>query len=650
MCGIAGKLYLDPGHVVKKPQVKAMIDVLAHRGPDGSGIWCDRNVGLGHRRLSIIDLRAIANQPMGNEDGSLWITYNGEVYNFRDLRGELESLGHVFRTQSDTEVILHAYEQYGEGCLDRLRGMFAFAIWDRRSDTLFLARDRVGKKPLFYYHGPNCFLFASEAKAILQDPAVPIEPNLEAIHHFLTLQYIPAPLTAFRGIKKLPPAHWLRVRNGQVKLIRYWKLRYTPKRSGRAKDLIAELLWQIAEAVRIRLVSDVPLGAFLSGGIDSSAVVAYMAQQTDRPVRTFSVGFDQAEFDERRFAKMVAKQFGTDHTELVVNPSAVDLLPRLVWHYDEPFGDSSAIPSYCISELTRQHVTVVLNGDGGDESFAGYPRYVVNRRAYRGELVPLPLRRLCAAAIRRLPDAWGCRQPLRKLHAVAEAMALSPERRYAMWIAHLNPEARSNLYSPDFRAAMADVDVEGLFVRAFQESDAEDWTDATLDTDVNLYLPEDLLVKMDRASMAHSLEARSPLLDHVLMEFAASLPADMKLWGSQKKLILRQALRGLIPDAILDRPKMGFTAPIRVWFRGELREMAQDLLLSTQAMARGYFRRRSVERLLGDHATGKADLAEQLWDLLVLEIWHRKFIDGEDVPGTGEDCYTPVESQRCVRP
>ena len=627
MCGIVGKLYFDREHRVSEAELQTMADTIAHRGPDGEAVWTDGNVGLGHRRLAIIDLRAIAAQPMSNEDGSVWITFNGEIYNFKQLREDLEAKGHVFRTNSDTEAIVHAWEEYGRACVERLRGMFAFAIWDARRRTLFLARDRVGKKPLFYFAGSDRFLFASEIKAILSDPHVPVEPDPIALDHFLALQYIPAPQTAFRGIRKLPAAHWMEVRDGRVEIGRYWKLRYAPKRRVSWPDALAELRWHIAEAVRLRLMSDVPLGAFLSGGIDSSAVVAHMSRALDRPVRTFSVGFDEASFDERPFARMVANRYGTDHTELVVRPAVLDILPRLVWHYDEPFGDSSAVPSYAIAELTRRHVTVVLNGDGGDENFAGYDRYVVNRRAHRGDRVPAGLRRGAAALIRCLPPSSRQRAPWRKLSSVAEAMAQAPERRYARWIGHLSPDERQDLYTTSFQERVEGSDPEQLFVEAFGRSDADDWTDATLDTDVGLYLADDLLVKMDRATMASSLEARSPLLDHVLMEYVASLPPTFKLSGGQKKRIFKAALRGDVPDAILDRPKMGFGAPISSWFRNELREMAQDLLLSPRAVQRAYFRPAVVGRLLDEHISGQADHGEDLWDLLVLEVWHQTFID-----------------------
>lgn len=646
MCGISGKLYFDQNRRVSEEEVLQMSNTLIHRGPDGGGVWTDRNVGLAHRRLAIIDLRPEAGQPMSNEDGSVWITFNGEIYNFHELRKELEARGHTFRTNSDTEAIVHAYEEYGRDCVKKLRGMFAFAIWDMRARKLFLARDRVGKKPLFYYMGRDRFLFGSEIKALLADDEIERAVDPAAVDHFLALQYIPAPFSIFRGVKKLPAAHWLEVQDGEVAMGRYWKLRYAPKRHVSERDAIAELQWQIADAVRIRLVSDVPLGAFLSGGIDSGAVVSYMARETSHPVRTFTVGFEEKAYDERQFARMVSDRCRTKHTELVVRPSVVDILPRLVWHYDEPFGDSSAVPSYAIAQLTRQHVTVVLNGDGGDENFAGYDRYVVNRRAHRGDAIPLGARQALAAVLNSFPEGWRRRQPLLKLCTVAAAMAQVPERRYARWIGHFAPEERQSLYTEEFRSRVNGTDPEALFLNVFGQSDAEDWTDATLDADVNLYLADDLLVKMDRATMAHSLEARSPLLDHVLMEFVAQLPATMKLDGSQKKRILKAALRGMVPDDILDRPKMGFGAPVGGWFRNELRDLAHDLLLAPRAAQRGYFEPKVVARLLTEHCAGHEDHAEDLWDLLVFEQWHRTFIDesngGFAEVGAGATCAHPA--------
>lgn len=627
MCGISGKIYFDPERAVTQQELEQMSDTLAHRGPDGDGVWMDGHIGLAHRRLSIIDLRSVARQPMNNEDGTVWITFNGEIYNFRELRTELEALGHVFRSHSDTEVIIHAYEEFGRGCLDRLRGMFAFAIWDARSRILFLARDRIGQKPLYYFVDKDRFLFGSEIKAILADRSVPAEPDPVALDHFLALQYIPAPLTAFKGVRKLPAAHWLELRGNRLEIGQYWQLHYTPKHPLGMQEAIEELRWQLAEAVRLRLVSDVPIGVFLSGGIDSSAVVAYMANALDRPVRTFSVGFEEEKFDERPFARMIAERYSTEHTELLVKAQIADILPRLIWHYDEPFGDASAIPSYAIAALTRQHATVVLNGDGSDESFAGYERYVMDRLVRRGDIVPRKMWQNIAALIQRLPTGWRQRGLMWKVSRLTEVLSLPPAQRYAQWVEHFAADTRQRLYTDVFREAAAGSDPEALFDEIFARSNAEDCTDVGLDADVKLYLPDDLLVKMDRATMAHSLEARSPFLDHVLMEFVARLPPRLKLAGTQKKRVLKAALRGVLPDAVLDRRKMGFCVPLADWFRTELREMSHDLLLSPRATQRGYFEPKAIATLLQDHRLGQRNHAEKLWDLLILELWHRTFID-----------------------
>lgn len=613
-----------------------MSDVLYHRGPDGGGIHVHQNVGLAHRRLAIIDLRESANQPMCNEDGSVWVTFNGEIYNFQELRDELTLRGHQFRTSSDTEVIVHAYEEYGKECVGKFRGMFAFAIWDGRTQTLFLARDRVGKKPLFYYMGADRFLFGSEIKAILAEGSVERRPDPVSLDHYLTLQYVPAPRTAFQGIYKLPAAHWLELRHGQVKMGRYWSLHYSPKRALSLSQAIEEFNWHLQEAVRLRMISDVPLGAFLSGGMDSSAVVAAMSQHGGTSVRTFCAGFDQAEFDERPFAQRVASHLGTTHTELLVQAPVKDILPKLVWHYDEPLGDSSAVPSFAIAELTRRHVTVVLNGDGGDESFAGYDRYLTDRTVRHADWVPRGLRQRAHQLFQHLPAAWLKAQPLKKMARVAEVLALDPDRRYAEWGAHFHRSERYELYSEAFQHRIAGSDPEGIFVQAFSETDAENSTDAALSADVNLYLADDLLVKMDRATMAHSLEARSPLLDHVLMEFAASLSVDMKLNGQEKKVLLKSALRGVVPDEVFNRPKMGFCVPLAQWFRGDLREMTHDVLLSKQAMERHYFNPKGVEHILKEHCHQGVDHGTHLWDLLVLEMWHQTFVDGDNWMHQGE--------------
>lgn len=628
MCGIVGKINFDAKNTVTWQELARMSSALAHRGPDGQGTWVDGNVGLAHRRLAIIDLSTEANQPMCNEDETVWITFNGEIYNFLELRRELESQGHSFHTNSDTEVIIHAYEQYGRGCLRRLRGMFAFAIWDSRSRTLFLARDRVGKKPLYYFYGDGQFLFASEIKALLADKTVPREPDPIAIEHFLALGYVPGPRTAFKGIRKLAPAHWLEIREGKMESERYWKLCYTPKLKLSMDDAKAELQWRLAEAVRLRLVSDVPLGAFLSGGVDSSAVVSCMAKLMGQPVRTFSVGFGVSALDERPYARQVAERYGTDHIELMVDAPVADLISRLAWQYDEPFGDSSAVPSYLISELTRQHVTVVLNGDGADETFGGYDWYEMERWINLGTVLPIGLRRRFADVMQQIPARLRQITPLWKISRLAEVLSLPPPRRYAQWVEHFSPHARQKLYTADFQNKVQKCNPDDLFASAFAESEADNWLDVVLDADVNIYLADDLLVKMDRATMSHSLEARSPFLDHVLMEFVASLPVSFKQAWGQKKRILRAMLRGSLPDSLLDRPKMGFSVPIAKWFREELHEIAWDVLLSNRALGRGYFRREQVANLLQEHEY-TTDHGARLWDLLMLELWHREFVDGK---------------------
>jgi len=628
MCGIGGKLFFDPSRKVDRSSLERMNSVLDHRGPDDAGIYLAGPVGLAHRRLSIIDLSPAGHQPMANGDGTVWITYNGEIYNFLELRGQLEREGVAFSSRTDTEVILALYERYGVECLRYLRGMFAFAIWDGRARTLFVARDRVGKKPLCYYHDPERFVFASESKAILQDPEVPVAPDLQAIHHYLTYGYVPSPHSAFRGFRILPPAHYLLVRDGQVRVARYWQLRYRPKLRKDEAALCEELLARLREAVRLRMISDVPLGAFLSGGIDSSTVVALMSECSSGPVKTFSIGFEEEAYNELPYARLVAERYGTDHHEFVVKPDAIGVLPELVWHYNEPYADSSAIPTYYLAKLTRQHVKVALNGDGGDENFAGYDRYLANRIAERYDRFPRPLRAALEWGVKSLP---GLRPflggPYRRAKRFFAAASEEPKRRYGRWVGVFPNALKAELYAPAFREVTARSDSLELLFATYEAQDAPDFVDATLGVDVATYLPNDLLVKMDIASMAHSLEARSPILDHVFMEFAASIPSSLKLRGLTKKYIFKLAVRNLLPAAVIDRPKMGFGVPIDRWFRRELRETAYDTLLGSRCLDRGLFQQTVVRRLLDEHGSGRAEWHPQLWSLLVLELWFQRFID-----------------------
>jgi asparagine synthase (glutamine-hydrolysing) len=626
MCGIAGKLFHDPARSVDAGLLERMSAILAHRGPDDAGVHRDGATALVARRLAIQDLSAAGHQPMASADGRLWIAYNGEIYNFLVLRDELERQGVRFRSRSDTEVILALYARHGPACLQRLRGMFALAIWDRAERTLFAARDRLGKKPLFYYQDADRFVFASEPKAILQDPEVPVAPDPVALHHYLTYGYVPSPWSMFRGVRKLPPAHYLVLRDGRASLHRYWALRHTPKRTGSEAALTDELLERLGEAVRLRLISDVPVGALLSGGLDSSAVVALIRRITGGPVRTFSIGFDRPDYDETRYARLVAQHLGTEHHEAVVKPDAVSGVPRLVWHYNEPFADSSALPSLALCEMARGFVTVALNGDGGDECFLGYDRYLGTALLDRLGWVPRPLLGLGCAAGRRLPRG-AAKSLVHRARRFTEVLGLAPRDRYAAWMTCFGNADKRELYTPELAGALAATDSLALLDAAYAASDAPAFVERTAHADIQLYLPDDLLVKMDIASMAHSLEVRSPFLDHEVVEFAASLPLRLKLRGFTQKYVLRRAMRGLLPEPILRRPKMGFGVPIDHWFRHELREMAYDVLLDARARQRGYFRPEVVRRYLDEHVQGRANHHPRLWSLLVLEQWHRVFVD-----------------------
>jgi asparagine synthase (glutamine-hydrolysing) len=632
MCGIAGKLNFEQGRDVDPALIQRMCEVIAHRGPDDAGIWCDGEIGLGHRRLSIIDLSDAGRQPMCNEDGSLWIVFNGEIYNFVELRLELEMQGYRFRSQTDTEVLLHLYHRDGVECLQRLRGMFAFAIWDAGRRELFLARDRVGKKPLCYHADAYGITFGSEIKAVLQDPEVDREPDPVAIHHYLTYQCVPAPLCAFKGVHKLLPGHYLLARNGRFEVRRYWKLSHRPKFAARTererRGLERELIERLDEATALRMISDVPLGAFLSGGVDSSAIVALMSERSSTPVRTFSIGFDDDAYNELAHARRVAAHFGTDHTEFVVRPNALEILPQLVWHFDEPFADASAIPTWYVSQLARQYVTVVLNGDGGDESFAGYDRHVANQMAVRlAPLRPLLGSRAFRRALDLLPHGATSASARWRLKRFIEQLGREPQERNAAWLAHFDLDTKHDLYSAAFRHWAGPRDAEEMLYARYREADADNFTDATLYADIHTYLPDTLLVKVDIASMAHGLEARSPFLDHEFMEFAARLPEDMKLAGGRTKVALKRALRGLVPAEVLNRRKMGFNAPVDRWLRTDLKELSYDLLLSIRARGRGYFQPRFVERMLDEHADGTRNWHTQIWNLMMLESWHRTFVD-----------------------
>ncbi len=611
-----------------------MIDAQSHRGPDAWGAWSGQHCALGHRRLSIIDLSEAGRQPMSNVDGSVWITFNGEIYNFQQLRRELEQLGYNFRTGADTETIIYAYEQWGVECLAKLRGMFAFAIWDRSQRRLFLARDRVGKKPLFYAQHGDRFLFASELQGILADKDFPREADPRAIDAYLTYGYVPAPHTAFKGIYKLPPAHYLTLdvkpSGAQQRIERYWALSYLPKLRISEEDASEALREKLTEAVRLRMISDVPLGAFLSGGIDSSIVVGLMAGLSDAKVKTFSIGFKEAAYNELDHARRIAELWGADHHEFVVEPDALAILPKLVRHYGEPYADSSAIPTFYVSQMTRQHVTVALNGDGGDESFAGYERYLGNYIAER--LQTAPGARLAARALSRvIPDSTNPKSRLRQARRfLAVATQPMPER-YSRWLTFFHDETKPQLYSSDFTVQLngrRDGWLPSLFDELAGFDSPLNPIDAAMAVDVASYLPYDLLVKVDITSMANSLEARSPFLDHEVMEFAARLPVEIKVRNRQLKHLLKRAFADLLPPENVNRRKMGFGVPVGQWFRGPLRDLLLDALLSRRSLERGYFCEAEVRRLVDLHLENRADHSSQLWNLLMLELWHREFLGG----------------------
>jgi len=624
MCGIVGIVRNDAAPI-DRDLLARMNEAIRHRGPDDDGFHLNDRVGLAMRRLSIIDLKS-GQQPIHNQDRTAWIVFNGEIYNYLELRKHLEELGHEFYTDSDTEAIVHAYDQYGTECPKYLRGMFAFAIWDERNKSLFLARDRVGKKPLLYAQVGNQLIFASEFSALLLHPDVSRDVDYEAIHHYLSFICVPAPFTAYRAVRKLEPGHWLLWKNGETRIERYWQLDFSNKSrlsEEAAGERVVELL---REAVRIRLMSEVPLGAFLSGGIDSSAVVALMAQESSERVKTFSIGFDEQDFSELHHARRVAERVGADHHEFIVRPNAMEILPTLVEHYGEPFADSSAIPSYYVSRETRQYVTVALNGDGGDECFAGYERYAAMNLAQRYTAVPAIVREgVIGNVLRAIPGERPVL--LRRAKRFAAAASMTPIDRYLRWVSAFTEGAKSDLYSEAFKQTVAGRHSADILKPWFAKANGAGIVDATLLTDTMTYLPNDLLVKMDIASMAVSLEARSPFLDHHLMEFAAGLPEKFKLRGLTTKYLLKRVLKDLVPQENLTRSKMGFGVPIGHWFRGAMQPFLRQTLLSEKALGRGLFKPEAVRAIIDQHVAHKQDHSHRLWSLLMLELWFDRFID-----------------------
>ena len=625
MCGICGKYNRDG---VDQAEIRAMAGALAHRGPDDEGYYLSGPVGLGHRRLSIIDLNT-GRQPLSNEDGTVWIVFNGEIYNYRALKPELEKKGHVFKTQTDTEVIVHLYEDLGVGCLEKLGGMFAFAIWDAPRRQLFLARDRIGQKPLFYAEQGGSFWFASELKGLTAVRGFDRRINLEALHHYLSLRFIPPPHTMLQSIHKLPPGHYLLYRDGQVGIHRYWDLSFREKRLGKDEEYIDLLREKLTEAVESHLVSDVPVGAFLSGGMDSSIIVALMAQFLPGSFKTFSIGVKAQDFNELPYARLVARRYGTDHREEVVEAHLINLLPRMIWHLDEP-SDPIAACFFQAARLAAREVKVVLGGDGGDELFAGFDRYFGIRYIdYYALIPPLIRKKIFGALVDLIPENFTYKSLSQKIRWVQQLSAFGGGKRYAEATAffRFNHEDKALLFQPALWEQLAALDSNDIIAGPYQKAPADDPLDRMLYADLVTKLPEHTLMLTDRLNMAQGLEARSPFLDHSLVELLASFPSRLKIRGKKLKYVLRAMSQDLLPGEILRRKKQGFMFPVAYWFRQELFGFLHTFFKRSRLVQEGFFRRERIYQLLEDHRQKRIDNHVRLWMLLNLEIWHRIYLD-----------------------
>ena len=627
MCGIVG-IAKTTSRDVSREVLEQMNRCIVHRGPDDDGFYLSENVGLAMRRLSIIDV-SHGKQPIHNQDKTKWIVFNGEIYNFQEIRGDLEKRGHSFYTNSDTEVIIHLYDEYGADCVNYLRGMFAFAIWDEADESLFIARDRLGKKPILYSHLSNGdLIFGSEFRALLSHPDISKEVDLAAIDHYLSFLCVPAPQTAFKQIRKLKPAHWLRWKNGEVTTKRYWQPDFSKKIKITENEAIEETTRILRESTKLRMISEVPLGAFLSGGVDSSTIVALMARESAKPVKTFSIGFEEDDFSELKYAKQVAEHLGAEYHEFIVKPDALEVLPTLIEHYGEPYADSSAIPTYYVSKETAKFVTVALNGDGGDESFVGYERYMAMKAAESYARIPGVLRKsLIDFPVSLFPDSKKHRSRLRSAKRFIQSASLPKTERYFGWVSAISPDLKNELRTSDFRQKLNGTSSLDVLSEWFDRANGADVLEETMFVDQMTYLPNDLLVKVDIASMANSLEARSPFLDHKVIEFAASLPPEIKVKKADTKTLLKKVAAQFVPHEAIYRRKMGFGVPIAAWLRGRMREFMKENLLSEKFANRGLFETGIVQRLIDEHLSQNKDYASQLWTLLMLELWFQQFVD-----------------------
>ena len=623
MCGVCGIINCDRENTVNQNLIKKMCDTIIHRGPDDDGFYVNENVGLGMRRLSIIDL-STGKQPISNENGKIWIVFNGEIYNFKELKAELEKAGHKFKTQTDTEAIVHAYEEYGESCVKKLNGMFAFAIWDGEKNTAFLARDRVGIKPLYYFFDKQRLIFGSELKSILQAEDIPRRIDLQALDNFLTFEYIHAPLSIFQDIKKLPPGHTLTLRNNDIWVRSYWDLEV--KASG--TDFI-EMQQQLREllqdSIRIRLMSDVPLGAFLSGGIDSSTIVALMSQVMTQPVKTFSIGFEDSTYNELDYARQIAKKYNTEHHEFIIKPDAVELSDKLLKYLDEPFGDFSIFPTYLVSKMAREHVTVILSGDGGDELFAGYDTYVADRVAKYYNRLPQYLRNNCISPfLDKIPPSPKKKGLINRAKRFVEGMKLPEDLHHTRWMIFLQQMEKEHLYTEGMKSGILEKDPY-KFIRRYFSNVAYNHSDEInqqMYVDFKSYLVDNILVKVDRMSMATSLEARVPFLDHRFVEFAATVPGRFKLDGKKSKYILKQAMQELLPYDIVNRGKEGFSIPIKNWLKNELKPLMMDTLAPDKVKREGFFNSDYIEKLKREHLSGAENHSHRLWALMIFGRWY----------------------------
>ncbi len=627
MCGIVGFVNAR-NKKAEREIIEKMNSCIVHRGPDEDGFFVKDSVALAMRRLAIIDL-AGGQQPIFNHDRTKAIVFNGEIYNFQELRADLEKRGHKFYTNSDTEAIIHLYDEFGADCVQHLRGMFAFAIWDDTDKSLFIARDRVGKKPVLYSLQENGdLIFGSEFTALLAHPKISREVDFEAIDSYLSYLCVPAPQTAFKQIRKLEPAHWLRWKDGKIEMRRYWQPDFSRKIKISEAEAIDETTRIIREATKMRMISEVPLGAFLSGGVDSSVVVALMAQESEKPVKTFSIGFEEQDFSELKYAKIVAKHVGAEYNEFIVKPNALEVLPTLVEHYGEPYADSSAIPTYYVSKETRKFVTVALNGDGGDESFAGYERYAAMKIAELYHRFPAFARKLfIEKPIGMFPTSELKKSRVRDAKRFLQAANLPKTERYFRWMSTFNRDAKAEIYTKEFRETVSGQNPSAFLDKWFANANGSGILDATMLTDQMTYLPNDLLVKVDIASMANSLEARSPFLDHKVIEFAASLPENLKMQKFETKSLLKKVAAKLVPREVIYRRKMGFGVPIGNWFRGEMKNFVREILLAEKSLKRGIVKSEMIEKYVREHTESERDHTFQIWTLLMLELWFQRFID-----------------------